>query len=53
MNDSNITIKEANKGGAVVILNKHFYRERILNDNTFYKEINGDCDAKTLEKVKT
>ena len=52
---SNIINKEADKGGAVVILNKNFYREKILNmlnDNTFYKEINGNCDAKTMQKVK-
>ena len=55
MNDSNIIIKEADKGGAVVILNKNFYREKVLNmlnDNTFYKEINGNRDAKTMQKVK-
>ena len=57
-NDS-IIIKEADKGGAVVVMNKtHYYNivVKILQDEETYKKTNENCDKKVfkdLEKLVT
>ena len=41
-NDKSINIKEADKGGGLVIINVQFYKSKILqmiNDETYYKTI--------------
>ena len=40
--DSSIVIKEADKGGGIVIMNKEFYKRKILQmleDKSFYKKV--------------
>ncbi|MEW8548114.1 MAG: hypothetical protein AB2693_31815, partial [Candidatus Thiodiazotropha sp.] len=52
--DKEIIIKEADKGGAIVIMDSYFYQERIqlmLNDKTFYKEITEKEIKNTMKKV--
>ncbi|XP_062602971.1 uncharacterized protein LOC134264726 [Saccostrea cucullata] len=52
----NIVIKEADKGGAVVIMNNHFYKSKImdmLQDNNFHKQIHGNDDRQTMKKIKS
>lgn len=53
--DENIVIKEADKGGAVVIMDSDFYKSKILdmlNNDEFYSEINENQDKKTLQKIR-
>ncbi|KAJ1152451.1 hypothetical protein NDU88_005226 [Pleurodeles waltl] len=43
--DSNITIKPADKGGAIVVMNTDDYRQeclRLLGDSTYYAHIDRD-----------
>ena len=55
-NNKNITIKKADKGGNIVILNSDFYREKLvlfdhLATNT-YKLTDENCDVNVMEKLK-
>lgn len=50
--DKNIVIKEADKGGATVIMNSSHYQtmaEKILSDSTYYKKL--DVDPQKLDRV--
>ena len=52
--DQTIIIKEADKGSAVVIMDRDFYRDKILemlNDNNFYKETDGNADKRTRNLI--
>lgn len=54
-NDNSIVIKEADKGGAVVIMNTEYYKTKILqmlNNTEFYSEISENSDKKTMKKIK-
>ncbi|XP_062571387.1 uncharacterized protein LOC134233429, partial [Saccostrea cucullata] len=54
-NDCSIVIKEADKGGAVVIMNTEYYKSKILqmlNNSEFYDEISENSDKKTMRKIK-
>ena len=45
-------MKEADKDGTVVIMNTKHYLKMIsdhLNDETTYKMVEGDCDAKVMK----
>ena len=45
-NDKTIVIKEADKGGGIVIMNKDFYKNKIeemLQDDTLYKTAKDAC----------
>ena len=53
-NDS-IVIKEADKGGAVVVMNKtHYYNMvvKILQDEVTYKKTNEYCDKKVFKDLE-
>ena len=53
-NDS-IVIKEADKGGAVVVMNKtHYYNMavKILQDEVTYKKTNENCDKKVFKDLE-
>ena len=55
-NDNTIIIKEADKGGAVVVMNTLFYKtklEEMLTDRTTYKELPTDIDNKTMRHIET
>ena len=52
--DTGIVIKEADKGGAIVIMDKNYYKEKILeqlNDRNFYREIDGNMDKTTMQVI--
>jgi hypothetical protein len=54
-NDETIVIKEADKGGAVVVMDSNYYRTKImqiLTNADFYAEINENQDKKVLQKIK-
>ena len=47
-------IKEADKGGAVVIMNTKYYLKMIsdhLNDKTIYKMVESNCDVKVMKGI--
>ena len=49
--DNSLTIKEGGKGGACVIMDSNYYKEKImalLNDETTYKEINNENIEKEI-----
>ena len=49
-----IIIKEADKGSAVVIMNKNFYEEKIdelLSEHDRYEEVEGNLDKKCMNKI--
>ena len=53
--DKNIEVKEADKGGFVVILSKSHYKSMILpqlNDEKTYKKINSNPDQIIMKKIK-
>ena len=53
-NDS-VVIKEADKGGTVVVMNKtHYYSivVKILQDEEIYKKTNENCDKKVFKDLK-
>ncbi|XP_061194818.1 uncharacterized protein LOC133202982 [Saccostrea echinata] len=53
--DNSIVIKEADKGGAIVIMDMDHYREMVLDqlmDTNFYKELVSNEDSKTICKIK-
>ena len=44
-----IVIKEADKGGSIVIMTKRHYKKMVyeqLNDNITYRRTNDSCDKK-------
>lgn len=53
-NDTSIVTKQADKGGAIVIMDKEHYK-RMVNDHVnnldFYSETNISEDAKTMRKI--
>ena len=54
-NNQDIIIKQADKGGAVIIMNKDFYASKItemLNNNTTYNEINNDAIDKSKTQIR-
>ena len=55
MNQSNIAIKEADKGGAATVLSKHHYRamiyEHLSNQNT-YQKLHKNLDPTIMKKLK-
>ncbi|VDI08116.1 Hypothetical predicted protein, partial [Mytilus galloprovincialis] len=54
-NNPNLIIKPADKGGAIVILNKKDYlqeAERQLSDKKFYKPIPKDINPKIVKEIK-
>jgi hypothetical protein len=54
-NDDSIIIKEADKGGGVVVMNKHFYEQKILHmlhDTQYYRDTDKNHQKKTLGKIK-
>lgn len=55
-NDESIVIKEADKGGAVVIMDSGFYKDHImkmLSNVDYYQEIPTNDDKKTMQKIKS
>ena len=53
--DTSIVIKEANKGGGIVIMNKEFYKAKLLEmleDKSFYKHIENQTTQETMKKLK-
>ena len=55
MNQPNIVIKEADKGGAVTVLSKHHYRamiyQHLSNQNT-YQKLAKNLDPTIIKKLK-
>lgn len=54
-NNSDLIIKEADKGGAIVLMDKEYYEEKIaemLADTETYKEIPRSIDKDTMNKLK-
>ena len=54
-NNNEIIIKEADKGGAVVIMNKNHYKKMVmdhLNDKKTYKKVTKSCDNNTMTELK-
>lgn len=52
--DSSIVIKEADKGGAIVIMDSSYYENLVndqLSDRTFYAEIPSNMDKKTTRRL--
>jgi len=55
INNDGIIIKQADKGGAVVIMDTEFYKSKIelmLNDPNQYETADIDSDDRTMSKVK-
>ena len=53
--DTLIVIKEADKGGGIVIMNKEFYKTKLLEmleDKSFYKLIENQTTKETMKKLK-
>ena len=53
--DTSIAIKEADKGGGIVIMNKEFYKRKLLqmlDDKSFYKQIENQTTKDTMKKIK-
>ena len=53
-NNKDIIIKEADKGGAVVMMNTKHYLKMIsdhLNDKTTYKMVESNCDSKVMKGI--
>ena len=54
-NDSSIIIKESDKGGTMVVLDKEFYKDKIetmLNDSETYKRIDNHKEENIMKKVE-
>ena len=54
--NENIVIKEADKGGALVIMEKEFYEKKLvmkdhLSDSTTYKKVSNDADKKVMANL--
>lgn len=55
-NNPNIIIKEADKGGTLVVMNKEFYYKKIidmLHNEEYYEPSDKDCESKILRKIKS
>ena len=55
MNQPDIVIKEADKGGAVTVLKKHHYRAMIhehLSNQTTYQKLDKDLDPTIIRKIE-
>jgi len=55
-NNRSIVIKEADKGGSVVIMNTEYYAEKMksmLQDSNTYKEITNDDHRKVIKKISS
>ena len=53
--DPTIIIKEADKGGGVVIMNKEYYKDKIthmLQDNNFYRKLDKCHEKQAMTKIK-
>lgn len=54
--NENITIKKADKGGSIVIMDTDYYRNHLVIEghlqNNTYKEIQKDCDVKVMSRLK-
>ncbi|CAG2251143.1 unnamed protein product [Mytilus edulis] len=53
--DDSIIIKEADKGGAIIIMDTDFYKEKVLeqlNDEEYYKQITNNPDKATKKRLK-
>lgn len=53
--DTSIVIKEADKGGGIVIMNREFYKRKILEmleDTSFYQQIGKISTKETMKKMK-
>ena len=55
-NMDNIVIKEADKGGAMVIMDKDFYEEKLvladhLSNTDTYVKVSNDADKQTMKKL--
>ncbi|CAG2205048.1 unnamed protein product [Mytilus edulis] len=53
--DDSIIIKEADKGGAIIIMDTNFYKEKVmeqLNDEEYYKQITNNPDKATKKRLK-
>ncbi|CAG2219099.1 unnamed protein product [Mytilus edulis] len=56
LNDKSIVIKQADKGGAIVIMDSDYYRIKVeeqLNDSTFYSEIPDNIDHLVKRRMNT
>ena len=54
-NNKDIVIKEADKGGTVVIMDSNYYAEKInhmLQDTNTYEELSQDDNKKIISKIK-
>lgn len=54
-NNAKVIIKEADKGGAVVIMNREHYKKMVLDqleDSKTYKTTTNNCDKQVLKKIK-
>ncbi|CAC5397420.1 unnamed protein product [Mytilus coruscus] len=54
-NDESNIIKEADKGGGIVIMDKDHYKEMVLNqieDGVFYQKLNGNRDKSIMSKIR-
>ena len=54
LSDKSIVIKEADKGGAVVVMDADYYRDKIremLDDPNFYKEADEGADSRTRKLI--
>ena len=50
-----IIIKEADKGGGIVIMNTYFYKDKMLEmlaNDSFYKTTNDTCSKTTFKKIR-
>ena len=55
-NDNSIIIKEADKGGAVVIMDTDYYKSKIevmLSDTEAYKQVTNSCNTEARSKVNS
>ena len=55
-NNESIITKEADKGGGIVIMNREYYKTKMLEmlgDNSFYRQANDDCSKTTFKKIKS
>ena len=53
--DTSTVIKEADKGGGIVIMNREFYKSKLLvmlEDKSFYKQIENQTTKDTMKKNK-
>jgi hypothetical protein len=55
MDNENIVIKEADKGSAVVLMDKIYYKDKLLEqltDNNTYEKISKNMDRNIINKIK-